>query len=140
MQGATYYNREFICHEESQVQDLIAHILPLIKKHKIIYLNGDLGAGKTTFVRYLAKALQIKERITSPSFSYMKVYPKLVHIDLYNYHGDIEEFIDHFEDKIIAIEWANLHNLPFSKYVLVEASMELLDDQIVHKYKISEVY
>ncbi|SYV97985.1 ATP/GTP-binding protein, partial [Mycoplasmopsis edwardii] len=35
----------------------------------------------------------------------MKTYDGLVHIDLYNYKGDIEEFEDYFDDNIIAIEW-----------------------------------
>ena len=53
----------------------------------ILLLNGPLGAGKTTFVKGIAKSLGIEEPITSPTFPLSKHYPfgspPLVHIDLY---------------------------------------------------------
>ncbi|WP_117275825.1 tRNA (adenosine(37)-N6)-threonylcarbamoyltransferase complex ATPase subunit type 1 TsaE [Mycoplasmopsis edwardii] len=104
-----------------------------IKKHKIIYLIGDLGAGKTTFVKELAKKIGIKQNITSPSFNYMKTYDGLVHIDLYNYKGDIEEFEDYFDDNIIAIEWANLHNLTFKNVIVINCE---LNKDNTHSYRI----
>lgn len=104
-----------------------------IKKHKIIYLIGDLGAGKTTFVKELAKKIGIKQNITSPSFNYMKTYDGLVHIDLYNYKGDIEEFEDYFDDNIIAIEWANLHSLTFKNVIVINCQ---LNSDNTHSYRI----
>ena|SRR3989344_8373079 len=56
----------------------------------VIALEGELGAGKTTFVKALAKALGVKVAVTSPTFVLMKSYPlqhpifkKLVHLDAY---------------------------------------------------------
>ena len=53
----------------------------------ILLLNGPLGAGKTTLVKGIAKSLQIKEPITSPTFPLSQHYPQgsppLVHLDLY---------------------------------------------------------
>lgn len=55
-----------------------------------LLLAGDLGTGKTTFVHGLAEGLGITERLTSPTFALMKVYPvthatlsHLVHVDFY---------------------------------------------------------
>ena len=59
-----------------------------ITKPAIIELVGDVGAGKTTFVRGLAEGLGIKEPITSPSFTISKSYAlpgggRLIHYDFY---------------------------------------------------------
>lgn len=55
-----------------------------------ILLEGELGTGKTTFVQGLAESLGVKQRLVSPTFALMKIYPlahavikHLVHIDLY---------------------------------------------------------
>ena len=45
-----------------------------LKGGEKILLNGDLGAGKTTFTKYLAKALGVKDEVTSPSFTILKQY------------------------------------------------------------------
>lgn len=123
----------------NKIEDLasfIDDIFPLIKAKKIILLEGDLGAGKTTFVKLLARKIGIKDRITSPSFSYMKTYDGLVHIDLYNYRGDIEEFMDYFDDNIVAIEWSNLlKSLPFESYLKINA--KLLENDF-HEFEIIE--
>lgn len=80
------------------------------KKPKFIFLIGELGSGKTTFVKYLSKLLGETAIINSPSFNYIKVYEKIVHIDAYNLHDGIEEYEDFFDDKIIIVEWANRIN------------------------------
>lgn len=87
----------------------------------VITLEGDLGSGKTTFVRGFARALGVKEKISSPTFILMKTYPlrrqgrfkHLVHIDCYRL-GKPKEllhlgFRDLIKDKdgIILIEWAD---------------------------------
>ncbi len=60
----------------------------------MLTLHGTLGAGKTTFVKGIAKALGIKENITSPSFTIISEYAgdlTLYHMDLYRLDS-IEEF------------------------------------------------
>jgi len=88
-----------------------------LKGGEVIALSGDLGAGKTTFAKGLARALKIKKPVTSPTFVLMKIYPtkgkikKLVHIDCYRLTGpqDIEaigapEYFNQ-SDTITVIEW-----------------------------------
>ena len=80
-----------------------------------IELVGDVGAGKTTFVRGLAKGLGIKNPITSPSFTISKIYalPKkgsLVHYDFYRLEDPglmIEDFSENISDSknIVVVEW-----------------------------------
>ncbi|OFI07429.1 tRNA threonylcarbamoyladenosine biosynthesis protein TsaE [Clostridium acetireducens DSM 10703] len=81
----------------------------------IICLNGDLGTGKTHFVKGLAKGLEIKEHITSPTFNIVNEYDgriKLYHFDVYrvNDPDEIEaigfdEYI--FGEGVTVIEWSN---------------------------------
>lgn len=76
-------------------------------------LTGDLGAGKTTLVRGLARGLKISDVVQSPTFNIMKIYLKgnrpLIHIDAYRL-ADIEtdigldEYIG-YETGITVIEW-----------------------------------
>ena len=81
----------------------------------IIELVGDVGAGKTTFVRGLAEGLDIKEAITSPSFTISKTYAlpqggSLVHYDFYRLDNpgimkeDLEESIEN-PNNITIVEW-----------------------------------
>ena len=78
----------------------------------VVLLTGDLGAGKTTFVKGIGKSLGIKEDIGSPTFNILKCYfnvtPNLFHIDAYrledtNKDIGLEEFIE--SDGITMIEW-----------------------------------
>ena len=79
----------------------------------VIALLGDLGAGKTTLVRGVARGLHINEVVQSPTFNIMKLYLKgdrpLIHIDAYrladiNTDIGLDEYIG-YETGITMIEW-----------------------------------
>ena len=69
-----------------------------LKGGEIVCLEGDLGAGKTTFTRYLAAALGAKGAVSSPTFCIVQEHAdaKLVHMDLYRLSD---------EDDVLAIGW-----------------------------------
>ncbi len=81
----------------------------------VIELVGDVGVGKTTFVRGLAKGLGIKEPVTSPSFTISKEYAlpgggSLVHYDFYRLSEPglmIDDLMEKISDSrnIVIIEW-----------------------------------
>ncbi|AKF40852.1 ATP/GTP-binding protein [Mycoplasmopsis canis UFG1] len=127
--------KEYTLIKESELFNVINEWLPTINQIKKIYLIGDLGSGKTSFVKELAKQIGIKDKITSPSFNYMKNYNGLVHIDLYNFRGDIDEFEDFFEDNIIAFEWADLAKLPYKSYILINCKLNIDNS---HTYRIEK--
>ncbi len=84
-----------------------------INEPACIAIIGELGAGKTVFVKGIAKALGITEVIKSPSFVIMRSYEgrmKLYHLDLYRI-GAINEILPFEEyllrDGITAVEWAD---------------------------------
>ena len=75
----------------------------------LILLKGDLGVGKTVFVKGLAKALGIKDTITSPTFGVKNEYNGLTHYDLYlaDKKVDISQLIEEdLENGIVVIEWS----------------------------------
>ena len=81
----------------------------------IICLDGELGSGKTVFVKGFAKSLGIDENITSPTFNIVKEYNlgemPLYHMDVYRLESDDESigFNDYFNSEGISIiEWSEL--------------------------------
>jgi len=97
----------------SEVADFLVNI-----EVKTVLLNGNLGAGKTTFVKYLVKALGAQDAVSSPTFSIVNTYEskelKIYHMDLYRlesydelFNAGIEEYF--YEDSAICIvEWPDL--------------------------------
>ncbi len=78
----------------------------------VIILKGDLAAGKTTFVKAMAKALHVKDEVTSPTFSLQQCYGDAIyHYDMYN-HG-LEHFIslgmleELDKDGLHLVEWGD---------------------------------
>jgi len=105
---------------KEETQKIGADLANDLEGGDIIALFGNLGAGKTTFVQGLAKALGIKKRILSPTFVFVRSYPfsknseKLTfhHLDLYRGQSisdfdalGLDEIFD--KDAICVIEWAD---------------------------------
>ncbi|WP_096155862.1 MULTISPECIES: tRNA (adenosine(37)-N6)-threonylcarbamoyltransferase complex ATPase subunit type 1 TsaE [Bacillus] len=79
---------------------------------EVLLLEGDLGAGKTTFTKGLAKGLDIKRNVNSPTFTIIKEYQgrlPLFHMDVYRLEDSDEDlgFDDYFSgDGVCVVEWA----------------------------------
>jgi len=96
-----------------ETMQLAESLVKSINSPVCIALFGELGAGKTIFVKGLAKGLGIEDVIKSPTFVLMRSYfgrMKLHHIDLYRIKRE-EEFLPFEEtlmnDGVTAIEWAD---------------------------------
>lgn len=127
--------KTFITKDVKEVKEVAQYVLDHLTKSKLVLMNGDLGAGKTTLTKEIAKLLNIDEVITSPTFNYMKVYDGLVHIDAYNLKGDISEFEDYFEDNVVVIEWANRIKHYYKNYLDINIT---LDKDNNHVFTIKE--
>ncbi len=86
-----------------------------LKKNDVITLEGDLGAGKTTFTKALAKGLGISRNVNSPTFTIIKEYRDgrlpLYHMDVYRVEDESEDlgFDEYFHGNgITVVEWAHL--------------------------------
>jgi len=109
---------EHITSSEKETKELIKEILdisPSLDKATVFVLEGDLGAGKTTFVKGLEDILNIE--ITSPTFNIIKRYDidykgfkNLYHIDFYRVDSvrglDCEDILK-IKDNLIFIEWGS---------------------------------
>jgi tRNA threonylcarbamoyladenosine biosynthesis protein TsaE len=105
----------FISHSPADTEALGERIGRAATAGLVIGLSGDLGAGKTQFVRGLARGLGVATRVHSPTFTLVNEYGggrlKLFHLDLYRletpeqiHSAGIEEFLS--PDGVAVIEWA----------------------------------
>lgn len=113
--------REYITHSPEETQALAQQVVSVLGAYEgvrgtatIVALQGNLGAGKTVFVKGVAEILGVKEVVTSPTFVIEKIYSlpeeapwkRLVHVDAYRLES---------EDDLNALDWGTLatnpHNL-----------------------------
>ena len=107
----------------------------------VICLQGDLGSGKTVFTKGFARAMEIEEEVTSPTFNIIKEYTSgempLYHMDVYRLDGklgdlDIEEY--YTKKGITIIEWADMieQYLPNNRLdIKIKISSEDEDKRII---------
>ncbi|CAM3559378.1 tRNA (adenosine(37)-N6)-threonylcarbamoyltransferase complex ATPase subunit type 1 TsaE [Erysipelothrix urinaevulpis] len=88
-----------------------------LERGVVIFLQGDLGAGKTAFTKGIAKGLEIEDVVNSPTFTILKEYDgrlNLKHIDAYRLEGvdsDSLGLYDLMDDEnVVVIEWGEFLN------------------------------
>jgi len=103
----------FILPDLNATAALAVWLMPLLRAHDVITLQGDIGAGKTTFVRALLQAFGITEEVPSPTFTLVQNYKAvpfpIYHFDLYRLKktAEIEElgWDDARADGLVIVEW-----------------------------------
>ena len=108
-------NYKYTSRDENDTLELAQNIESEKFPNMLICLNGELGSGKTVFVKGFAASLAIKENITSPTFNIVKEYPNgelpLYHIDAYRLENEKNNIglQDYFQKGgVTIIEWAEL--------------------------------
>jgi tRNA threonylcarbamoyladenosine biosynthesis protein TsaE len=105
---------QFISNDPEQTFKFAKELAKKLHPGDVIALEGDLGAGKTTFTKGLASGLGIKRTVNSPTFTIIKEYQgriPLYHMDVYRVEDSYEDlgFDEYFEgDGVAVIEWAHL--------------------------------
>jgi tRNA threonylcarbamoyladenosine biosynthesis protein TsaE len=112
-----------IVEDEEAVAVLAARFASSVETPVVIYLRGDLGAGKTTFARAYVHSLGFSGHVKSPSYGLLETYDaggqKILHLDLYRIEDPEElEYLairDLFDDEsVLLVEWPDRgkHHLP----------------------------
>ena len=100
---------------EQETEAIGAELAASLQAGAVLAFSGDLGAGKTAFVRGLARGLGISDPITSPTFTIVNEYEggrlPLFHFDLYRLHSEEDLFDIGWEDflargGVCAVEWS----------------------------------
>ncbi len=139
MGGASSYldngmNYKYTSKNEEDTMELAENIESEKFPGMVICLNGELGSGKTVFVKGFAKALGLTETITSPTFNIVKSYPDgempLYHMDVYRLDDDNNDFGlgDYLnQDAVCIIEWPEMieNQLPEER---LDIKFKVIDD------------
>lgn len=132
---------QIISHSPQETVNLGKRLSRFLKQGSIVCLYGELGAGKTTFVRGLALGLGIKkEAVNSPSFVLIKEFKgkfPLFHFDLYRLNNlqeifslGLEEYL--FDKGISVIEWAErLSKLSLDSYLKIEFKLKGPQERLI---------
>ena len=108
--------KEIIIKSPKEMIELVEKLGTVAFPNMLITMLGDLGAGKTTMTKGIAKGLGINGVVNSPTFTIMKIYEgrlKLYHLDVYRIENPLDDFEleEYFEDDgVCVIEWANQIN------------------------------
>lgn len=104
-----------ISHSPEETSSIGRQLAAQLRPGDVLALAGDLGAGKTQFVKGLALGLEVEGEVTSPTFTLIHEYPgrlPLFHIDLYRLESQEEALtigIDEYlaDEGVTVIEWAD---------------------------------
>ncbi len=106
--------------KEAMLEELASRVALVLEPGDVVVLSGEVGVGKTTFVRAAARSLGVTDRVTSPTYQLVRGYEGLRdgrrvivnHMDLYRLQGiedrDVLELDDYIgPDAVTFIEWAD---------------------------------
>jgi len=102
-------------YSEEEMISLGGLMARVLEKNDVVYLIGELGAGKTTLVRGITRGLGYTGRVTSPTFTLMNIYAAdidIFHFDFYRLQGNdlsdlgLEEYLE--KDGLSLIEWPQI--------------------------------
>ena len=104
----------YFSHNESETEELGSRLAAGLPNGTVVAMYGDLGAGKTAFVRGMARGLGLNCRVSSPTFTIVNEYlgeRTLIHFDMYRLSGADELFEIGWEDylrrgAVCAGEWS----------------------------------
>lgn len=116
-----------VCYSLEETAQLAEKFAKAAKDGCFVNLFGEIGAGKTAFVRLVAQALEIKEKVTSPSFTILNEYHTgdipIYHFDLYRLENEgVKTITDELREystgrQLTFVEWAEFsqNEIPFDR-------------------------
>lgn len=132
---------ELIAHSLEETEKIAMKLANFLRPGDTLTLEGELGSGKTTFTKGLAKGLGITRNVNSPTFTIVKQYKgriPLYHMDVYRLEDSDEDigFSEYFHgDGVSVVEWAKFIEdyLPEER---LEINIEYTDDDQTRKLKL----
>jgi len=130
--------QSFICHTVEDLQDIAEKMLKLFPEDRIFAFEGNMGAGKTTFIKVLCKNLEVLNEVVSPTFAIINEYHSkkvgpVYHFDFYRINK-VEEVMDiGYEDYLYSgnyclMEWPEKIEKLLPENI-VYVAIENLDDR-----------
>ena len=126
---------EFISHSQLETEEVGRKLAEKLPGGSVVAMYGDLGAGKTAFVRGMARGMGLSCRVSSPTFTIVNEYlgqRELIHFDMYRLSSADELFDIGWEDylsrnAVCAVEWSeNVQDAFFGDEIVVR--IEKLND------------
>ncbi|MEQ8473107.1 MAG: tRNA (adenosine(37)-N6)-threonylcarbamoyltransferase complex ATPase subunit type 1 TsaE [Marinoscillum sp.] len=110
--------KQIIVKEEKDLRQAAGEVLPFFKEYPIVCFNGEMGAGKTTFIKVLCEQLGVQDAMSSPTFAIVNEYrdeedDPIYHFDFYRVEK-LEEALDigveeyFYSGDLCLIEWPEM--------------------------------
>ncbi len=106
--------------EEHQLEQIAVELISNFKNNRVFTFSGNLGSGKTTFIKYLCKVLGVTGQVSSPTFALVNEYDghnslKIYHFDFYRIKNEREAYDMGYEEYFYSggycfIEWPEMIN------------------------------
>ena len=141
---------EYTCKTIDDTRKLAKRFAKLVTNGCFVNLYGEIGAGKTAFVKLVADALNVKEKVTSPSFVILNEYHSgiipVYHFDLYRLENEgIKTILDELREysdgkKLTFVEWAEFsqNEIPF-RHIKINVTYND-DDSRLYAFESNESY
>jgi tRNA threonylcarbamoyladenosine biosynthesis protein TsaE len=125
---ATTTSRDLLTESPAQTEAAGERLAHRLRDGDLLLLAGPLGAGKTTFVRGLARGLGVEGLVQSPTFQLLRFHagsPSLAHVDVYRLDSSAEladlGLDEYLESGVVVVEWGDrLEGLPAGRSGLIE--------------------
>ena len=123
----------------NETKEIAQYFKEVLQFSDVVILEGNLGTGKTLFVKSIAEAKGYDGDVTSPTFNLANFYEiangNILHIDAYRIES-IKEFrdlglYDYFDESVVFIEWGTKLIEEFSNYLLIK--LEYVDGNDDHR-------
>lgn len=106
--------QSFVSHSEEETANFARNFAKTLRAGDVVAFSGGLGAGKTTFTRYMCEALECRDDVSSPTFALVHCYRAkfpIYHFDMYRISGFDDLYSTGFFDYldaggVLVIEWS----------------------------------
>jgi len=138
--------KRYITRSEKETEKLAFDLSQNLNNNSILVLTGNLGTGKTRFMRGIAEYFGIQNDVSSPTFTIVNEYvpksnteniDKIFHFDVYRLHGseDFEDSVgtDYFGSGLCIIEWGEIIRdiLPHSTIYITIESTDVENERVI---------